>query len=306
MLSRTDILNSLAEVERLAQAGKLNRLLNAPARYLATAYFNKVTYPSKRKPQERNTTTAYGLPFTVALPAGTDIYLTGGKTHPSEIKLARFLVRHLQENNSYVDVGAHYGFFAGLATTLSDTIKVTCFEPAPDTFKFLQQNLETTNVELRQKGLADEESELTFYQFPTQYSEYNSLDIEQYRHEAWFMDYPPQALQVAISTLDAEFNTPPDVLKIDVEGVEDRVITGGSALLQQGKTVIIMEFLPPTTSNGSHHRAYQLLLSWGYQAYQLTADGNLQPCPDPNRWMKQENLDSVNLVFCTTLPEVVI
>ena len=305
-MTRKEILSAIDEVAHLANAGKLTRLAKSPLRYLATAYFNKVTYPRTRTPLRKTSSNAYGLPFTVALPAGTDIYLTGGKTHVSEIKLARFLARHLKANDRYTDVGAHYGYFAGLAAALPEQVHITCFEPAPDTFKLLQQNLGNSPVELRQKGLADLESHLTFYQFPAQYSEYNSLDVEQYQQESWYQHFPPEAVQVAISTLDSEFTTPPDFLKIDVEGVEDRVIAGGSKLLRQGKTVIIMEYLPESTSNGSHIRALQLLTSWGYQVYQLDLAGDLHPCADPQKWMESQHLDSANLVFCKHLPKAVI
>lgn len=305
-MTRKEILTALDEVARLAEAGKFTRLAKSPLRYLATAFFNKVTYPRTRKPLRKTTVNAYGLPFTVALPAGTDIYLTGGKTHVSEIKLARFLTRHLKANDRYVDVGAHYGYFAGLAAVLPGSIEITCFEPAPDTFELLQKNIGNYPVELRQKGLADLQSQLIFYQFPAQYSEYNSLDVEQYQQESWFQHFPPEAVQVAISTLDSEFTTPPDFLKIDVEGVEDRVIAGGSALLRQGKSVIIMEYLPQSISNGSHVRALHLLTNWGYQVYQLNLAGDLLPCPDPQKWMELHHLDSANLVFCKDIPEAVI
>lgn len=305
-MTRNQLLSALSEVEHLANAGKLTRLAHAPFRYLSTAYFNKFTYPRTRTPLQRMAINAYGLPFTVALPAGTDIYLTGGKTHLSEIKLARFLVRHLKPNDHYVDVGAHYGYFSGLAAALKQEIKITCFEPAPDTSVILRKNLGGLPLEIRQKGLADAKNHLTFYQFPAQYSEYNSLDVEQYQQEEWFTAYPPKAVQVDISTLDLEFSTPPDFLKIDVEGVEDRVITGGSNLLRQGKTVIIMEYLPSSISNGSHQRAFQLLIQWSYQAHQLTLEGELQPCPDPESWMKLNHLDSANLVFCQELPLAVV
>lgn len=299
---RPALFSKLDRVGKLAASSKLHRFFAAPIAYFTAAIFSRLVYPSRKKPLLRKGKTFYGLPFSMALPAGTDIYLTGGKTHISELRLARFLIHRLKAGHTYIDVGAHYGFFAGLAAVIDQNIHVQAFEPAPATFQILQQNLgHLNNVRLQQLGLGHEVDTLTFYQFPARYSEYNSLDIEQYQNESWIKDFPPTAVQVKVTTLDEALNAPPDFLKIDVEGAEDLVIQGGQRILQAGKTTIIMEYLPRTKSNGSHFQALQLLQQWGYHTYQLTDTGKPAPCPNPEKWLKDSGQDSANLIF--TLPQ---
>lgn len=301
-MQRQALLDKLATVERLASNGKSQRLLSAPLRYLTAAAFNRLVYNRSKKPLIKQCQTFFEQSFTVALPAGTDIYLTGGKTHVSELRLARFLIRYLDSQHSYVDVGGHYGYFSGLASTIGSA--VTVFEPSPDTFSFLEKNLEGPNVTLHQQGLADQKGTLTFYQFPALYSEYNSLDIEQYANEPWIKDFPPSKVAVPISTLDIALSEVPNFLKIDVEGAEDRVVSGGQKILSEGKTVISMEYLPAKQSNGSHKKATELLLSWGYKSYRLNDDGHPVECHDPEHFLASEQQDSTNLIFFVTPPKL--
>lgn len=304
--NRQKLLRQLKTVEQLARGGKLRRLLYAPVSYLETGWFNKVVYPRQQQPKKVRAKTFYGLSFRVGLPAGTDIFLTGGKTHPSEIQLSRFMIRHFKPDDHYVDVGGHYGFFGGLARAILDAGAVDVIEPSPDTFKYLQENLGGVKANLHQKGMANLEGKLTFYQFPALYSEYNSLDVEQYQGESWFKNYPPEAVEVAISTLDESFPTSPEWLKIDVEGAEDLVIQGGKRILSLGKTVISMEYLPAGLSNGSHGNARKLLAEMGYTTYRLDDEGSPIVCRDPEAYLRAEQLDSTNLIFALSPPEAVI
>jgi FkbM family methyltransferase len=307
MQDRKKLLSSLDQVERLANGGRLSRLLHHPLRYLTAVGFDRLVYGRTKKPLLKTARTFYGLNFTVALPAGTDIYLSGGKTHVSELRLSRFMLRYLPDGADYVDVGGHYGFFAGLAhAILNKRGKITVFEPAPDTFEFLKKNLAATSAELRQRGLADREETLNFYQFPARYSEYNSLDVEQYAGEDWIKNFPPRKVAVPVATLAGELKKAPDWLKIDVEGLEDRVVAGGAAILRDANTLITMEYLPEDLSNGSHRKAFDQLVSWGYQSYRINDAGDLLPAPDPESFLSAANQDSTNLVFSKNPPKAIV
>lgn len=301
---RWELLHALESVVGLAKGSKIDRLRHAPTRYLRTALHNHLVYPQLKRPLLVAADTFFGMPLRVALPAGTDLYLTGGKTHVSEQRLARFMIRHLPPEAVYGDVGAHYGFFAGLVLRLThpEYGEVHAFEPAPDTFALLRDNLTGSPARLYPKVVAERAESLTFYQFPARFSEYNSLDVEQYRGETWFDQFPPRAVNVGAVTLDETFTSPPDWLKVDVEGAEDRVIEGGGALLRKGRTVVAMEYLADQRKNDGHRRAAAMLASWGYGCYRITAEGLLRACPEPEAYLKREDLDSDNFVFVVQPP----
>lgn len=292
-----DLPDALAKVERLAESSKWQRFLSAPLPYLQAGCFNKLVYPITKRAWLRQCRLCYGIDFQVALPAATDIFLTGGKTHPSELQLAKFLLHYLQDGMTYVDVGAHYGYFLGLAAHINPRGKNIGFEPSPATFKLLRKNMESLPVRLYQEGVGAASGELTFYQFPAKYSEYNSLDLEQYEGQAWLSAYPPKAIPIQVSTLAERLTAPPNILKIDVEGAEDQVLIGAESWLLAGKTQIILEYLPKQSSNGSHLRAHHWLVNKGYACYRLSPEGEPISCPEPEAWLLHEQLDSTNLLY---------
>ncbi|MEL6392762.1 MAG: FkbM family methyltransferase, partial [Bacteroidota bacterium] len=117
-MNKKRLLKNLLTVENLASSSKIKRMMNNPVKYLNAILFRELTYKSNKKPRLVRTTTFFGRPMSVLLPSSTDIYLTGGKSHSSEIRLARFIIKHLNEGDFFVDVGAHYGYFTQLASCI--------------------------------------------------------------------------------------------------------------------------------------------------------------------------------------------
>ncbi len=301
------LLVALEKVEQLAKASKLTRFLAHPFRYGQAILFRELIYPRRRRAAYRTSITFFGAPLTVALPAGTDIYLTGGKTHDSEIRLARYFIHNLLPGEHLLDIGAHFGYFTLLAAYLvGKTGQVQSFEASAINFQLLKQNtVHWPQVKSWHRAVSDEEGTLTFYQFPVQFSEYNSRNITQYQHEAWFQKYTPEAITVPAVTIEAVCNSSvfrPKIIKIDVEGGELQVIKGGAKTLQQQSPAVIMEYLAPSRNNQVHRQACELLLQWGYAAHTITPDGSLLACANPDLYLKDQHLDSDNLVFKKIAP----
>lgn len=301
-MQQQELLDRLDALERLAEASRFGRLLHNPLRYLSAMLFLKLQYPRSKKESIRPARLFFGQEVQVALPASTDIYLTGGKTHASEIRLARFLIRRLQPGDHFLDIGAHYGYFTLLAAALTgEGGRVEAYEPAGSTFELLQQNAAPLpQVRVHQQAVSDAAGELTFYEFPNLYSEYNSFHIEQFRNEAWFAGAPPKAVPITVTTLGAitsEKDFHPAFIKIDVEGAEDAVIRGGFDFLKAGRPVIAMEYLHRRRGNAAHRAAAELLASIGYSAHRIAADGEALPLADAEAYLETARLDSDNIIF---------
>ena len=130
----SSFLRQLAHVEKLAASSRWHRLLHAPGRYIYAIGFRTLVYARTRRGVFRQVNTFFGVPMQVVLPAGTDLYLTGGKTHDSEIRLARLLLETLRPGDDFVDVGAHFGYFALLAAQLvGPTGRVRAYEASAST-----------------------------------------------------------------------------------------------------------------------------------------------------------------------------
>jgi FkbM family methyltransferase len=247
--------------------------------------------------------TFWGGRMHVLLPAATDIFLFGAKTHDSEIRLARLMINHLKAGDQVVDIGAHYGYFCQLAAWLVGSGgKVVAVEPAGSTFQVLQLN--TQNVPLIESinmAVAAVEGVLTFTEFAnTAYSEYNTAAPDQFADATWIDIAQPITTTKQATTLDALITTRhlnPRLIKIDVEGAEDQVIQGGLKALAKLAPWVVMEFLADDRTNSAHYRAASDLIGLGYRPHAISETGWPVALTDLRSWKPQEGQDSDNLVF---------
>jgi FkbM family methyltransferase len=294
------LLHELNKVNRLAKAPKLVRLLNNPYRYLnalAIRYFNR------HKGSRLVVNTFFNRPMLIGLPASTDIYLTGGKSHDSEIRLAGFLIKNLDKGARFLDIGAHFGYFSLLASELAGREgAVVSFEPGPGIYSMLRENASHAvhgNIVTYPHAVSDQEGELSFYELPAIYSEYSSMDLSQFENESWFRDVQPNKITVQAASIDKIVRDGfiPEMIKIDVEGAESKVIAGGARFFQQHEPYVIMEYLEPARHNQGHKHAVELMRSYGYTSYAIDAGGNLRTVHDIDAYLVQEQIGSDNIVF---------
>lgn len=296
------LLKQLAIVEKVANASKLSRFAHNPYKYLEAILYRKFFYVKNKKEIARNAKLFYGESMNVLLPASTDIYITGGKSHDSEIRLAKYLIIQLDKGDILLDVGAHYGYFSLLGSKLVQAEgKVYSVEAAPKTFAILQENAKThSNITIFNNALSNVHSSLTFYEFSNMYCEYNSLDIKQFECEDWFKENKPKAIDIEALTLDeltVKNNFVPNLIKIDVEGAENLVIAGGANLFTAHKPIVIMEYLEPKRNNKAHKEAKETLESFGYTSHIIMPTGELYAVQDIDSFLEEKSLDSDNIVF---------
>lgn len=301
-MNRSVLLDNLSKVESLAQATKWRRLMLRPIRYTYAILFRELWYRNNKKERSVLANTFYGQKLKIYLPSSTDIYLTGGKSHNSEIRLARFLIEYLDAEQVFFDIGAHYGYFTNLAALLvGDKGKVFAFEPSPKTFQMLSQNTgDKANVYALNLAVSNSGKDLLFYEFPNLYSEYNSIDNEQYKSKEWYKDYQPKEIKVkavAIDELAHEKNVVPSILKIDVEGAEYQVLEGMSVMLRQSSPLVVMEYLLDRDDNSAHVAAASYLKDLGYYPNVINDNGRITRIASITEYMASNKIDSDNIVF---------
>jgi FkbM family methyltransferase len=297
-----DLARKLTEIEQLAQGSRWRRLWHTPGKYLFALGFRELVYARNRRAQAADVTTFFGLPMRVMLPAGTDLYLLGAKSHESETRLARVMMRYLKPNDTFADVGGHFGYFSLLASQLvGPGGRVVAFEASRNTYAVLAHNVRTqANIEAFHQALSDRSETISFFEFPVMYNEFNSMNVDQFRAEKWFAKYPPVKTEVAATTLDEamiRLGATPACIKIDVEGAELKVIRGAARTLQAQRPLLVMEYLAPGRHNTAHHEAAALLREWGYVSHAPLADGQLEPCADLDDYLVRRNEDSTNFFF---------
>lgn len=291
----------LQKLEQLANAGRVSRFLHHPARYMYAMSLIHLFYPMTHKGTLKKASLFFGGNMDVLLPAATDIYLTGGKTHDSEIRLAKYLIGNLELGNHFLDVGAHFGYFSLLASSIvGEKGRVVSVEPAKGTFEVLSRNIiNKNNIKALHRAVSGTPGTVSFYEFPVLYSEYNALNIEKFQQEAWIQKNPPVKTEVQAITIDellAAEQIQPAIIKIDVEGAEVQALSGGTKTWEEGKCTVIMEYLDEGEAT-SYTAAADILYSHDYRSYMIGNDGELVETTDILSRMRDEGMLSENIVF---------
>jgi FkbM family methyltransferase len=170
-----------------------------------------------------------GLRFRGGDTAG---YLLGA----SEPAVQEALVDHLSGGAVFYDVGANVGYFSllGCRRVGSDG-EVHCFEPLEANVRVLRRNLEENrfrNYRIHQVAVADRSgsAEMVLADEP------GRTRLSDARQDAG-----ERTVVVPLACLDELGLPPPDVVKIDVEGAESRVLRGMTRLLREHRPVLIIE-----------------------------------------------------------------
>jgi len=301
MLKET-LLSNIEDVEKIATASKLGRMLRHPSKYIEAILFRELKYKKSQVEKAVNCKTFFGTEMQLLLPSSTDIYLTGGKTHDSEIRLARLIIRTLGANDTFIDVGAHYGYFSLLASKIvGNNGHVISFEAAPKTYNILDKNCsDLNNITTYHNAVSDSSEVLSFYEFPNMYSEYNTLDVTQFENEGWYQKSRPKKIDVQSVILDdilSQKTLTPKIIKIDVEGAELKVINGMKRHIQEYQPIIVMEYLSDDRSNNIHIQAERYLLSESYTPHLIDKSGYLTKANNISQYLSVNNMESDNVVF---------
>ena len=143
-----------------------------------------------------------------------------------------------------VDVGANQGQFARKVLSLFPAASLYCYEPLPSACKELQKLAEIhRNIHIRQLALGESAGTAMFNEHIEHSPSSSLLSITPGSRKLFPQTINQKSVEVKVSTLDMQFPEPnklePDVLlKLDVQGYEDRVLSGGSNLLRYVEIVI--------------------------------------------------------------------
>lgn len=140
-----------------------------------------------------------------------------------------------------IDVGANTGLFSLLAARRQSDAEVHAIEPVPRVFDMLQRNValnKLSNLTCHQMALSDISSTVAMY-VPREQSPVMASMLPHWRSDVERIDVPARTLD----DFATELTKPIDVLKIDTEGTEALVLTGGSRTVAKDHPFVICEVL---------------------------------------------------------------
>lgn len=173
------------------------------------------------------------------------------------------LERVLEAGDTFIDVGANFGYFTVMASgVVGKSGNVLSFECNPNIVRLLQENIELNeceNVTLFEHALGDENGERNFF-----------LSSEDTGHCSLDQLDRSQKISVKINKFDdLSLNYRVKLIKIDVEGAELRVLKGMSKLLSSpGRPYVICEMSNKFESRGgdSVQGIMEFMHKFGYKA----------------------------------------
>ena len=176
------------------------------------------------------------------LPSGDfGVTLEAESTGEYEPVTTRLLEDLLQQGMTFVDIGAHVGLFTlPAAIWVGETGRVVAFEPHPDNFALLEQNIASndvpTNIEAVQSAVSDVSAPVHLHT-----STFNTGDHQLFHKGG------RDTIEVKCTTIDEYFpsGSSIDVIKMDVQGAEAAAFHGMERALKENiKIKIVWELSP--------------------------------------------------------------
>lgn len=166
---------------------------------------------------------------------GLSMDLAVEKIH--EPVLLNLLCSTIKNGMTVIDIGANIGYYTILESYIvGNKGKVIAFEPVPTSFAYLKRNMEINkrhNIYAKNVAIGDREGMETMFIF----SKANQNSLIAYGRKF------TSTIDVKVRTLDGliEKESKIDIIRMDIEGYECKVISGMTKILKEHKPMIFLE-----------------------------------------------------------------
>jgi len=219
----------------------------------------------------------------------------GGCIEPNEFV---FMGSVLTPGMVMLDVGANDGFFTVFAARrVADTGLVYAFEPSEREFARLKANValnRLSNVRPVKKAVAESWGKGVLHVCGYGHEGQNTLG--DFVHKVQGVSTEPVELCSLDTYFSSEKLTRLDLIKIDVEGAEQRVLSGARGLISRFKPIILLELLDPALrkQGSSAEAVIGLLKEMGYLIYDFS--------PETGRLIRSELITHSENIVASSQP----
>jgi FkbM family methyltransferase len=238
-------------------------------------------------PADVQADTVTALRTLALLPDGAhEAEVMGFRVAFQDLAVFRFLFQEIFVESTYffqvdtsqpviVDAGANIGMATLYFKRLYPEARIVCFEPDPGNFALLKRNVETNGlrgVEVHEVAVSDSEAPLTFFTSQDGSPLRNSTIRERVQS--------PEQIEVPAVRLSQFLGGDVDLLKLDVEGAEGRVLDDliASGALARVKR-LHLEYHHHIDGGRNDLSTTLAQLEQGGFGYQLRADQHKWPVP---------------------------
>lgn len=250
------------------KSNKLLKLVKYPKRILKAKFLNMISnrFHKFLKIKER---TFWGEEMNLIVPDCVSLSIL--QYGFFEEGLTKMILEYLKPGMIFIDIGAHIGYFTMLASYIvGEKGMVHSFEPTPNTYEVLIQNIKRKNVITNNCAVFSEETIIRFNDYGLKYSAFNTFKKARL-DESILKNLNPISVKVKTVTLDKYVKMKkcePDFIKIDVENAELEVLQGAKDTIKEFHPIISMEVGDFDLNDKHSSECISLLNNYGYQAYE--------------------------------------
>ncbi len=183
----------------------------------------------------------------------------------------------IDPHDTVFDVGAYLGEWSRLVSDHQPTARVYAFEPAPNSYPRLEENVRDTRIVPVKLALSDRAGVASFRVYPLG----EVLNSFYEREKLTEYGVMPETVEVPTERLDAWCKAKGvdriHYLKIDTEGAELLILRGAGEMLKD-KSIALVQFEYGGTypdAGITLRQVYDLLTGFGYEIYRILPDGLL-------------------------------
>lgn len=190
-----------------------------------------------------------------------------------------------KSSNCVFDLGANFGLFGLVSKTVNKNSSVHFFEPLSRNIDRINMNLTINNFdcEVNKVAVGDYVGEVTFYDMMSSENTIGSLSEKHVLKHSHHKKLLP--IQVDMITIDNYVTQKKmanvDLIKIDVEGVEDKVLMGAKETIVKSKPHIILEV--SDEDKAQKVNTFLHSIGVGYRIYQIDEKLGLSEKGDINK-----------------------
>lgn len=194
-----------------------------------------------------------------------------GKIH--EENVVSLLIKNLKYSKCFVDIGANLGYYTILASNLLTDGIIYAFEMDETNCSLLEKNIKLNgckNVHIHHAAVTDFSGFLKYIGNSKHPSPMYSLSASDSKIRS------DQVISVQTFAMDDFFKDKkslPDVIKIDVEGAEMKVLNGMQNILQSSNVKLFLEVHPIqllVKFQSSANAVISMLINNGYSVFEIT------------------------------------